>query len=734
MTAPSFPIESLDEVQRIAQVLATLPAEQQFALELRHLEGWKLHAIAGTLQRTEVEVAALLRTGLRVLFPDGTTDSMTVTLTVSPDAPPPPVDVILADYLQAVDSGQVPDRVAFLEQHRELAAYLLAMDQLTALAERLRESWPSRMTAPLASATTLADRPRKTEPAGGLEIPGYDILEVLGAGGMGVVYLAFDRSLKRQVALKMIRGGKAGASELARFRAEAEAVARLQHPNIVQVFEIDEHDGQPYCALEYVPGGTLAAHLARTAQPPRWAAEMTRTLALAVEAAHQASIVHRDLKPANVLLTRDGKPKVTDFGLVKYLDDASGFRSEGIMGTPNYMAPEQAAGEKEVGPATDVYALGAILYEMLTGSPPFKGATAQETLALVCTQDPVPVRQLQPKVPPDLEAIVHKCLHKDPGKRYASAQELADRLQLFLAGEPIPERPRNWLNKVARFVWKRPLLSSAVGLLAVAVVTALLLWHYLDPELPRKEVNWTLASGKPYTFKGSEALPGPFRRVYGDPVTPTAGAGGTDFFIHSDGIVLFELTDALPCDSYELFVDVRHDAASGESQVGIYFGFRQIPPPAGGFRQGGFYTLTFADLGIFPDRFPDGTVRGWVSLQVRLFEDKPNPSTPQSPKIASIPSRPALPLVGSGPWRRLHLIVSKTTVKAGWEPAEGRIEPLLPISGEQLDQRLQDLGIPLQKFREVPTDYRPRAGLGLYVARGKASFRNLTVKPIPTRE
>ena len=211
---------------------------------------------------------------------------------------------------------------------------------------------------------------------GRFEIRGYEILGVLGRGGMGVVYQAQQVRLKRLVALKMIRaGGQADEAELARFRLEAEAVARLQHPNIVQIYDVGDHAGQPFLALEFVPGGTLATRLAATPQPPREAATLVRTLARAVDVANRAGIVHRDLKPANILLADDGSTTVTDVGLAKRLDDDTGqTRTGAVMGTPAYMAPEQALGQvKEIGPAADVYALGVILYEALTGSVPFKG-------------------------------------------------------------------------------------------------------------------------------------------------------------------------------------------------------------------------------------------------------------------------------------------------------------------------------------------------------------------------
>jgi WD40 repeat protein len=290
---------------------------------------------------------------------------------------------------------------------------------------------------------------------------------------MGVVYKARQVRLNRLVALKMVlAGGHASADELARFKAEGEAVARFQHPNIVQIHEVGESEGRPFFSLEFCEGGSLAEQLDGTPWAPERAAGLVETLARATEAAHRRGIVHRDLKPANVLLTGEGQPKVTDFGLAKRLDQGPGqTRTGAVLGTPSYMAPEQAGGKgKEVGPAADVYALGAVLYELLTGRPPFKGPTPLDTVLQVVAEEPVALRQLQPKLPRDLETVCLKCLEKEPGRRYASADALAEDLRRFPGGEPVRAMPLSAWGRGWKWARRRPAMAGLLGVSGVAVL------------------------------------------------------------------------------------------------------------------------------------------------------------------------------------------------------------------------------------------------------------------------
>jgi predicted Ser/Thr protein kinase len=320
----------------------------------------------------------------------------------------------------------------------------------------------------------------------------YELLAELGRGGMGVVFQARQVRLNRTVALKMALPGSAGDEETARFRTEAEATAALRHPHIVRVHEVGEVDGQLFFSMDYVEGQSLAQRLAEGPLAGRTAAELMIPIAGAIAHAHAHHILHRDLKPGNILLDADGRPHVTDFGLAKRLDAQTGqTRTGALLGTPSYMAPEQARGQKDLTPAVDVYGLGAILYEMLTGRPPFRAETSLDTLLQVLENEPAPPRLLNPKVGRDLEAICLKCLDKDPRRRYPDAQAVADDLARYLGGESIRARSINLMERFAS------ILGRSRHDVQFARYGDMLLWFAAICFLTEVAVTWAIWTDQP---------------------------------------------------------------------------------------------------------------------------------------------------------------------------------------------------------------------------------------------
>ncbi len=406
---------------------------------------------------------------------------------------------LIAEMTEQWRLGQSPDVDGAAGRHPELA-------------DELRELWATALVAEelARSADTGAVRAPRGEEA--LEAPrtfgDYELLEELGRGGMGVVYRARQRSLGRIVALKkLLRSELAAAADVARFRAEPEAAARLEHPHIVPIYAVGEHGGQPYFTMPLVEGTTLARRLADGPLPPREAAALLAPIARAVEFAHRAGVLHRDLKPSNILIDRQGRPRVGDFGLAKRIDLEAGLTLSGvIVGTPSYMAPEQATGRPEkVGPAGDVYGLGAILYQMLTGRPPFLAATPLDTLLLVREQDPIPPRLLNPKVDRVLELIALKCLQKPPDLRYRSAAALADDLEAYLAGEPTSIRTGRLTEVASRILGEThhaPVLENwgllwiwhSLVVVVLCVLTNVLQWNQVTDRWPFLLI-WTVGLG-----------------------------------------------------------------------------------------------------------------------------------------------------------------------------------------------------------------------------------------------
>ncbi len=402
----------------------------------------------------------------------------------------------LEQYLEALQSGRRPDRQALLDRHPELASTLACLEVLDRMAPdesgrgeagpRVDEAAGEAGGGQGAVAGEYSDRlpERFPRPFGA-----YELLAEIGRGGMGVVFKARQQALDRMVAVKMILAHHLAAPEMVRrFRLEARAAARLEHSNIVHIHEVGCLHGQHYLVMEYVGGGNLAQRIAQGPVEPEEAATIVAEIARAVDHLHQAGIVHRDLKPSNVLLDDEGHPHVTDFGLAKLFEPGSETTATaGIAGTAGYMAPEQAAGHgARVGPAADVYGLGAILYEMLTGKPPFAGESMLDVLLEVVSREAASPRRLRPEVPVELELICMRCLAKRPEDRYDSAGALADDLDRFVRGEPLETRPPGVTRRLWSWTRRQPALALRLGALAVFYLVEVV--NYL---LGAPGVDWT---------------------------------------------------------------------------------------------------------------------------------------------------------------------------------------------------------------------------------------------------
>lgn len=580
--------------------------------------------------------------------------------------------------------------------------------------------------------------------------PGYDLAGQIGAGGMGVVYRATERATGRAVAVKYVLA-PAHPTAHARFRREVRALAKVRHPNVVSVFAVMLDGRDPYFTMEYVPGGPLGRKLAVGGPlPPAAAAGLVAAAARGVAAAHAAGVLHRDIKPANILLDLDGTPKVADFGLAKSAGRDDGLTgTDSAVGTPNYMPPEQAVGGKDVDERADVYGLGAVLYECLTGRRPFDAATPLETVRMVLAEPPAPPRRHRPDLPADLEAVCLRCLEKSPAKRYPTAAALADDLERFARGEATAARPATPGAKAWRAARRRWRWAAAAGLLLAAVGAGAAIRPRTPaasaaaPADPREEIVRELKAGRPVTLIGPTGLP----KWYANRLAPTTlgpaanGDGSCEF--QSIGTCLVELLPDPGVDSYTLRAEVRHVGST-------------LPVAAGSQRPLG--TVGLYVTGVTRPR-PDGLeYRALVGVTFNDAVPVPPPGRPADPTqvhcqaglLTPVIDREDTPLkVGQfweagrshsfapsdlRPWRVIEIEVTLAGVAARWGDRPG--QPLAPLAaGTWADTRAQfaalqprlDLLFPGAGLT-VP-EWTPRAAVGIWCYASAVAVRNVVLDP-----
>jgi eukaryotic-like serine/threonine-protein kinase len=554
----------------------------------------------------------------------------------------------------------------------------------------------------------------------------YDLIEEVGRGGMGVVYKARQIPMNRLVAVKVAQTGPfADVSILTRLRTEVEAIARLRHENIVCVHEFGEQDGCKYFSMEFVEGGNLADRLSAGRLSEREAAELIRVLAGAVHFAHRHDVLHRDLKPANVLLGAGGAVKLTDFGLAKLLDAERGHtRDETILGTAGYMAPEMARGEANVaGVPADVYGLGAILYEALTGRPPFKAETHSETLRQVQTLEPEPPSRLCPGLDRTLEAVCLRCLAKEPSGRYASAGALADDLGRWLDGLPTEARSPRWPVRLWQTV-RRSKATRRAALVAAAtcIVAAIFVWTGSEPaERAIAEIESALARGENVVLIGDTGKPRWSRWCIQDDTRQAPGPRGREFSIQSWGFGLLELVRDPQWPSYRVTAEVKHVESHQHGEVGLFLAHREHDTSGGVVHQ--LLRLSFDDINPGTPVSLSPHLRGDVGGRAFDFRVE---GISRSLNVA--------PGYRRTTWRKLVVEVTPSTVRAFWDDDQpiGKLpvqeivrQTAGAVSGQiarQADEWLRVL---------AKGDFAPRGSLGLFVYRGVAAFRSVVIEPDP---
>jgi hypothetical protein len=591
-------------------------------------------------------------------------------------------------------------------------------------------------TTPEAAAEPLTVAQSSSEPATLIDtveqcLNHHELLDQIGCGGMGVVFRARDTLLNRDVALKMIRSGTlATADEVARFYREARAAARLRHPHIVPIHGIGRYRDQHCFTMDLISGGSLAQQQKRYLGEPRAAVELLEKVARAVHEAHVHGVIHRDLKPGNILLDDNGEPLVGDFGLAKLIDAEVDVTGAGqVVGTPAYMAPEQASGQTaNILPQTDVWALGVILFELLTGRRPFVGPSKTTITQQVLHEEPTQPRRLQPKLSRDLEAIVLKCLEKNPKQRYPSAQALADDLLDWRQGRAVLARRPSPLRRAKRLVKRRPLLTVAAALLLLVGSVAGLLGFFLNPERRLRTLEEHLGRGDNVVIVGEGGFPAwhDWRLGPGVFVEPPARDGSCTISSHKPAL-LDVIRD--PQGSYRLRGKIRHDDCTSGGVAGLFFAASK-QHTAQGLNQC-FLTLTFNDLEANQVHPKTQKPCSTLSLTVRRWYE---PEHFVACDLANYPFDPAERVKnGERPWRSVAVEVRPDDFRVFWEGKLVHNVPRtvldkgFPRLHKQLDKSINRV---VDQCPELKPAFSPREALGLYVLQGTASYRDIVVEPI----
>ncbi len=562
----------------------------------------------------------------------------------------------------------------------------------------------------------------------------YHFLKEISQSPNGNIDKARHISLNRLVAIKTFAGGD--QADVERFQLGAREQQRLHHDNILPVYHVSEsEDGHPCFSMEFADGGSLAEKIAGKPQPPKEAAQLVRTLAEAMSYAHGEGVVHRDLKPANVVLTADDTPKITDFGLARRVDTPNGQSKTGdILGTPPYMAPEQAAGRThEAGPVCDVYALGAILYELLTGRPPFKGRTVVESLQQILKQPPVRPRRLLRGVPPGLESICLKCLEKKPRRRYRSAQELADDLGRWLDGKR-PEAHSTWA-RTSRFLRRHPISTPAAAFLLLAAIIAPMVVYRMDSERERERIERDLAAGKQVTLIREKGPPRWHEWATNNPTQRDSLGPDNSYRVECpEGWALKELVRDPQHSHYRYSARVRHEQLfDGIGHVGIYFAYSRHQSASG-------TECCFCSVGLNALTEKKRRYRNFegnpVSMFVRYHAD---PGANRSSCNAGYPLFLPVSREPISTWLEIAVKVSPEKIRftisresqVGWESQSEEVGRETIEYAKNLVCGSSSQGSPIVDF---DPDLSPRSSLGLYVSNGSALFQNVVVTPEPQQD